>query len=173
MPTLMQKIRLVLRGWNRRRKEGAAGREQEFLARNTGWVKPVAQPAATRAISSRPSIDIDIEGLTVAFLDDSGQIAHYLDTESGEVVDVRGGAALAPPRFLRVPGRTEGSEADDRRVFTSSLEPQQQKRLAASLQSAEEFRQALSADRALERGWYNFKNDRAIETIERWLRESM
>ncbi len=173
MPTLMQKIRLIWRVWNRRRKEDAVGREQEFLARNSGWVKPVATPVAKSVpVRSSAGIDVDIEGLTVAFLDDSGQIAHYLDTESGEVVDVRGGAALTPPRFRRVPARTPVSDEADRRAFTAALEPPQRQRLDAAVQSPEEFRQALSLDRALERGWYNFKNDRAIEAIERWLRQS-
>jgi hypothetical protein len=36
--------------------------------------------------------------------------------------------------------------------------------------SAEEFRRALSGDRAMERAWYNFKNDRAIAAIEQWLK---
>jgi hypothetical protein len=36
-----------------------------------------------------------MEGLAVAFLDDSGRIAYYLDTETGEVVDVRDGTTLA------------------------------------------------------------------------------
>jgi hypothetical protein len=173
MPTLMQKIRLAFRGWNRRRKEDAAGREQEFLARNTGWVKPPVQVATKAPVLASSSAEIDVEGLTVAFLDDSGRIAHYLDTENGEVLDVRDGAALEPPRFRRVPGRTAKSEAADRHAFTASLESPQRERLAAASQSAEEFRKALSADRALEKGWYNFKNDRAIETIEKWLRESV
>ncbi|MEO6259082.1 MAG: hypothetical protein ABIP63_01985 [Thermoanaerobaculia bacterium] len=174
MPTLMQKIRLIWRGWNRRRKEDAAGREQEFLARSSGWGKPVVVTPVEKPVPLRSSagIDVDIEGLTVAFLDDSGQIAHYLDTESGEVVDVRGGAALALPRFRRVPARTPVSDEADRRAFTVALEPPQRQRLETAVQSPEEFRQALSLDRALERGWYNFKNDRAIEAIERWLRES-
>lgn len=171
MPTLMQKIRLGLKGWNRRRKEDAARQEQEFLTRSTGWVKPpTTQAAPARSVAARPGVEIDVEGLTVAFLDDSGQIAHYLDTESGEVVDVRGGPELEAPRFRRVPGRTPGSEAEDRRAFTESLGSPHRERLATTVQSAEAFRQALSLDRALERSWYNFKNDRAIEAIERWLR---
>ena len=171
MPTLMQKIRLGLKGWNRRRKENAARQEQDFLTRNTGWVKPAANPPApAKTLAPRPGVEIDVEGLTVAFLDDSGQIAHYLDTESGEVVDVRGGAELEAPRFRRVPGRTAVSEAEDRRAFSASLESPAREHLFAALQSAETFRQALSMDRALERGWYNFKNDRAIEAIEHWLR---
>ena len=100
----------------------------------------------------------------VAFLDDSGRIAYYLDTESGEVVDVRDAAALAPPRYRRVPARSEQSDAADRRAFAMKHQA-----LLSSVGSAENFRSALSKDRALERAWYNFKNDRAIAAINAWL----
>src|SRR5258706_13021529 len=82
MPTLMQKIRLVFRGWQRRREE----REKEFLTRNAGWG---TAPAAAAPPSRERSFAVDIEGLTVAYLDDSGQLAHFLDTEDGEIVDLR------------------------------------------------------------------------------------
>ena len=158
MPTLMQKIRLAIRGWSRRREEA----EKEFLARNT-WSVGRSQPPAPEAGAATHAIDT--EGLTVAYLDDSGRIAYYLDTESGEVVDVRDGSALAPPRYRRVPARSEQTDAEDRRAFAASHEA-----LAQSVGSAEEFRRALSGDRALERAWYNFKNDRAIAAIEEWLK---
>jgi hypothetical protein len=44
-------------------------------------------------------------------------------------------------------------------------------RLGASIGLPEAFRRALANDRALERAWYNFKNDRAIAAIETWLRQ--
>jgi hypothetical protein len=160
MPTLMQKIRLAIRGWSRRREEA----EKEFLAKNV-WGPASAGPEAGRLKPAATQTPNDTEGLTVAYLDESGRIDYYLDTESGEVVDVRDGTALAPPRYRRVPARSEQSEADDRRAFAESHEA-----LAQSLGSAEEFRRTLSGDRALERAWYNFKNDRAIAAIEEWLR---
>jgi hypothetical protein len=111
-----------------------------------------------------------MEGLTVAYLDDSGRIAYFLDTESGDVVDVRDGAALPEPRYRRVPSRSTQSEADDRRAFVASLEPSRPRdSLARSITSVEDFRRALAADRALERAWFSFKNDRAIAAIEQWL----
>src|SRR6266550_3704705 len=99
MPTLFQKIRLAIRGWNRRREEA----NQAFVARST-WTPPNVGRA-----SARPSdqANIDMEGLAVAFLDDSGRIAYYLDTETGDVAEVRDGTALAPPRYRRVPVRSE------------------------------------------------------------------
>jgi hypothetical protein len=161
MPTLMQKIRLAIRGWSRRREEA----EKEFLAKNA-WGPVSAGPDDGRLKpAATPKTAIDTEGLTVAYLDESGRIAYYLDTETGEVVEMRDSSALAAPRYRRVPARSEQSEADDRRAFGAS-----HKTLAQSLGSAEDFRRAVSRDRAIERAWYNFKNDRAIAAIEEWLR---
>jgi hypothetical protein len=151
MPTLMQKIKLAFRGWNRRREEA----EQEFLQRNT-WQPPTVGQAS----ASPEKTNIDREGLVVAYLDDSGRIDYYLDTESGDVVDVRDGSALAPPRYRRVPVRTAASDAEDRRAFVAAH---------PELAQAREFREALSKNRTLERAWYNFRNDRAIAAIEAWL----
>jgi len=156
----MQKIRLAIRGWSRRREEA----EKEFLAKNV-WGPASAGPEADRLKPVATQTPVDTDGLTVAYLDDSGRIAYYLDTETGEVVEVRDGSALAPPRYRRVPARSEQTDAEDRRAFAAEHET-----LAGSVGSAEEFRRALAGDRALERAWYNFKNDRAIAAIEAWLK---
>jgi hypothetical protein len=155
MPTLMQKIKLAIRGWNRRREEA----NQAFVQRGTDWAPPArTDPSLTLGVTPT----IDMEGLTVAFLDDSGRIAYYLDTETGDVLDVRDGATLAPPRYRRVPARSAESDAADQRAFVA-MHPE--------LASAGDFRRELSKNRALERAWYNFKNDRAIAAIEEWLRK--
>src|SRR5437660_12475600 len=100
MPTFLQKLKLAFRGWARRREES----QRDFLAKNTGWGAATAKtPAAVTAQGSA----IDLEGLQVAFLDESGQIVYYLDTESGDVADVRDGRIMPNPRFRRVPRRNE------------------------------------------------------------------
>jgi len=99
----MQKIRLAFRGWSRRREE----RDQQFLEQNLGWGKPAPTPAPRAA---RPAPTYDLEGLQCAYLDDSGVIAYYLDTQSGEVMEIRDGTMLAPPRFRRVPPRSAATE---------------------------------------------------------------
>jgi hypothetical protein len=173
MPTFMQKIRLALKGWSRRREE----RQREFVARNASWgdaaVKP-APPARSGAVAAAPpGVEIDMEGLAVAFLDDSGRIAYYLDITCGEVCDVRDGAALAEPRYRRIPTRSDASETADRRAFIVALDDARQRAaLVPHAGSREEFRRAVAGDRALERAWYSFKNDRAIAAVETWLRES-
>jgi hypothetical protein len=168
MPTLMQKIRLVFRGWQRRREE----REKEFLTRNAGWG---ATPAATVAPPAKArSFAIDTEGLTVAYLDDSGQLAHFLDTEDGEIVDLRVAELsthpeLVAPRYRRVPSRSEKSEAEDRRAFIASLDASSTRDALARSIDSDSFRSVLASDRTIERAWYNFRNDRAIAAIEAWL----
>jgi hypothetical protein len=162
----MQKIRLAFRGWQRRREES----EKEFLTRNSSWgaaapVAVAAAPAKTRTFA------IDMEGLTVAYLDDSGQLAHFLDTSDGEIVDVRvaESSTYPEPRYRRIPSRDANADAEDRRAFIASLDPSSARDALARSSDADSFRRALSADRTLERGWYNFRNDRAIAAIEAWL----
>jgi len=170
MPTFMQKIRLALKGWSRRREEA----QKAFVAQNSGWGN--AQPAATtpaarpQAAASRALV-IDLDGLVVAFLDDSGVIAYYLDSESGDVVDVRDGAAYAAPRYRRVPPRSEASDAADRRAFVETRDPGlSREALARAASSRDDFRRALGEDRSLERAFFSFKNDRVLRAVEEWLR---
>ena len=164
----MQKVRLAFRGWQRHREE----REKEFLTRNASWGTPApiaaAAPAKTRAFA------IDMEGLTVAYLDDSGQLAHFLDTSDGEIVDVRiaEAAMYADPRYRRIPSRNPDADAVDRSAFIASLDASPARDALARSADADSFRRALSADRTIERAWYNFRNDRAIAAIEAWLAQT-
>jgi hypothetical protein len=161
----MQKIRLYFRGRQRRREE----REKEFLRRNTSW--GAAAPVAAAVSSKTHTFDIDMEGLTVAYLDDSGQLAHFLDTSDGEIVDVRvaESASYVEPRYRRIPSRNPNADPEDRRAFMASLDASPSRDALARSSDADSFRRALSADRTLERAWYNFRNDRAIAAIEAWL----
>jgi hypothetical protein len=164
----MQKIRLVIRGWQRRREE----HDKEFLARNAAW--GVAPSAVAPAPVKSRSFAVDTEGLTVAYLDDSGRLAHFLDIESGDILDL--GAEeldthpeMNDPSYRRIPSRSEKSEVEDRRAFISSLGPSPARDALARSADAEMFRRALASNRTIERAWYNFRNDRAIAAIEAWL----
>jgi hypothetical protein len=161
----MQKIRLAFRGWQRRREES----EKEFLTRNASWT--AATPVAVTAPTKARTFAIDMEGLTVAYLDDSGQLAHFLDTSDGEIVDVRitESATYPEPRYRRIPSRSANADAEDRRAFIASLDASPSRDALARSSDADSFRRALSANRTLERAWYNFRNDRAIAAIEAWL----
>jgi hypothetical protein len=165
----MQKIRLVFRGWKRRREE----REKEFLTRNAAWGAAAPSVTKTEPVKTR-AFTIDTEGLTVAYLDDSGQLAHFLNAEDGDIVDlpaaeVSAHPELREPRYRRVPARSEKSELEDRRAFIASLDPSPARDALTRCADATAFRRALASNRTIERAWYNFRNDRAIAAIEAWL----
>ena len=163
----MQKIRLVLRGWSRRREE----RETEFLQRNVGWgnISGAPPPSAAPAdvVAGPPLKAIDIEGLQAAYLDGSGLIAYYLDAESGEVMERRDETPVDATRYKRVPAR--GSEDADRRAFIETLEPSQTRQELMKNVASANFRSVLASDRATERAWFNFRNARATAAIKAWL----
>jgi hypothetical protein len=170
MPTLMQKIRLALRVWKRRREEA----DRAFVAKNTGWATPAAAPSAApaRTLPKTEVSAVDLDGLQVAYLDDSGQIDYYLDSNSGDVVEVRDSARgdAMPGSFRRVPRRSQESEREDRKAFLATIESAAIRgKLGAVVHDAAAFRKALAEDRSAERSWYNFKNDRANAAIETWL----
>src|SRR5687767_2363454 len=115
---------------------------------------------------------LDYDGLQVAYL--GVALAHYLDLETGDIVDVP--LEAEPPgdadRFLRIPTRTPESEANDRRMFVASLEnAAQRERLSTAVDDARAFRNILSEDRLVERAFFNFKNAQASQAVEDWLRE--
>ena len=160
--SFFQKIRLMLRGRARRREV----RDQEFLQRNVSWVAPAPKPAEKRVATAA----IDTEGLQVAFLDDSGRIAYYLDTLTGEIVESRDGeATMDGARYKRVPRRSVESEAADRQTFIASLEPSAMRDRLALAADGVAFRRILSDDRSVERAWYVHKNDAATAAIAAWL----
>lgn len=151
----MQKLRLAWSGWQRRREDA----DRDFLAKNASWGATSPAPAPSRAAGPA----VDLEGLQCAYLDDSGRIAYYLDTETGDVVDVHDGRPLALPRYRPVPRRSEASDAADRRAFV------EKQGLRIGHADAAEFRAAIAKDRSVERAWYNFKNERATKAIAEWL----
>ena len=115
---------------------------------------------------------VDLDGLQVAYL--GVALAHYLDVETGDIVDLPLDAA--PPgeesRFRRIPTRTEESEEEDRRLFVQKMELSvMREHLAHTVEDARAFRRLLSDDRRVERSFFNFKNDQATKAIEAWLEE--
>ncbi|HYK05688.1 MAG TPA: hypothetical protein VE974_28320 [Thermoanaerobaculia bacterium] len=113
---------------------------------------------------------LDLDGLQVAYL--GVALAHYLDLETGDIIDQP--LDDPPPgeesRFLRVPARTEETEAEDRRLFLPLVKIHAvREQLAAAVDDPHTFRQILHEDRLVERSFFNFKNDRATKAIEEWL----
>jgi hypothetical protein len=155
----MQRIRLWWRGSQRRRDE----KQRDFLERNASWTAqaPSQEPAASPEPAAASQSHVDREGLQAGYLDRSGVFHYYLDKETGEVVESR--EELTDLRYARVPTQ---SDEDDQRAFLRTLTLPQR----ARFQKVASFREALAEDRALEKAWYNFKNDRATKAIEEWLK---
>jgi hypothetical protein len=117
---------------------------------------------------------LDLDGLQVAYL--GVALAHYLDVETGDIIDLPLDAEApgSPERFRRIPTRTAESEAEDRRLFTETLQGElasYRAPLAAAADDHHAFRQILTQDRRVERSFFNFKNDRATRAMEEWARE--
>src|SRR5947207_8888556 len=129
----MQKLRLAWRGWARRREEA----EREFVAKNASWAAPSQQPLTPAPLPASGARGVDVEGLQVAYLDDSGRINYYLDTENGEVVEARDGETYSEPRYRRVPRRSSSSDAADRREFVATIDSPTKVRLKAAKHPAD------------------------------------
>ena len=120
-------------------------------------------------------MSLDYDGLQVAYL--GVALAHYLDVETGDILDVPLDAEPPgdPARFRRIPTRTPDSEDEDRRLFVAALDKGEfaamRGELANAVDDHQAFRRILSADRRVERAFFNFKNDQATRAIEAWLAE--
>src|SRR6187549_4210688 len=105
---------------------------------------------------------LDLDGLQVAYL--GVALAHYLDLETGDIVDLPLDAE-APgedDRFLRIPTRTPESETEDRRLFVETMPPSAMRdQLESTIDDWNAFRHVLLEDRKTERHFFNFKNDQA------------
>lgn len=115
---------------------------------------------------------LDRDGLQVAWL--GVALAHYLDLESGDILDLPLDAPAPGPgeRYRKIPTRTAESETEDRRLFVEGLEfSVLRDHLARAIDDASAFRRALAEDRRTERAFFNFKNDQATRAIEEWVKE--
>jgi hypothetical protein len=166
--TFFQKLQVAFRGWSRRREEEEKKRNEEFLARNASW-GPSPPSASAHLRTKAPVAEVDLDGLQVAYLDDSGRIEYYLDLQTGEVMEMRD---TPPPsdrdRFRRVPQR--GADSEERRAFVETLEESRVKEFLKANVDTADWRKILATDRNVERAWYNFRNARATSAIASWLR---
>ena len=113
---------------------------------------------------------LDLEGLQVAYL--GVALAHYLDLETGDIVDLPLDAEApgTAERFLRIPTRTPESELEDRRLYVEQMPPSAMRdQLARAVENWNAFRTVLAEDRKTERSFFNFKNDQATRAIAAWL----
>ena len=101
-------------------------------------------------------------------------LAHYLDLETGDILDIPLDDAPPgdPSRFLRIPTRTPESEAEDRRLFVEKVQdPATRNELAQFIDDPNAFRAALAEDLRVQRQFFNFKNDQATRAIRAWLEQ--
>jgi GrpB-like predicted nucleotidyltransferase (UPF0157 family) len=127
-------------------------------------------------------LDIDWEGLVVAFENRSHRITHFFDRATGDVVQVvperdatRHEALSADPRYAALPRDSGERSRGDLEAFTRHCEDDACRReLAAALGAADPvaaFRDALRANPKQEAHFFQFKEKRARERAVEWLKE--
>jgi hypothetical protein len=122
---------------------------------------------------------IDWEGLVVAFESRSGQITHFFDRGTGDVVQVlerdaaRHSAMSADPRYVAVPRDSGERSRGDLEEFVAMCDDAACRRDLSAALAAEDFvsayRSALLRHPKEEARFFQFKQRRARERAEQWL----
>ncbi len=126
-------------------------------------------------------LEIDWEGLVVAFENRSRQITHFFDRETGDVVQVlerdatRHAALSADLRYAALPlDEGERSRGDLADFAAHCADEKCRRELTAALSGADpsgDFRKALLRHPKEETHFFQFKEKRARERAVEWLRE--
>lgn len=126
-----------------------------------------------------PHLELDWEGLVVAFESRSGQITHFFDRETGDVVQVlerdaeRHAAMAADPRYAALPRDSGERSRGDLEDFVATCEEAGCRRdLSAALAETNPvaaYRAALLLHPKEEARFFQFKQRRARERAEQWL----
>ena len=125
-------------------------------------------------------MNIDWEGIVVAFESRSQLITHFFDRESGEVVQVvkerdprKHDELTASSSFIALPKDQGERGLGEIELFLSELENERLvERLRKTLSDGDpelSFREALRADGREESKFFQFKQRRARERAEAWL----
>jgi hypothetical protein len=125
-------------------------------------------------------MELDWEGLTVAFAARSKLMNHFLDRTSGEVhAHLNGSAELREAllheksgRFLRIPKSTPDVDAARCRAFApgmKSLAAREKALAALEAGGPKGFREALIASPEDENAWFVFRDRRVREELKTWL----
>lgn len=127
-------------------------------------------------------LDVDWEGLAVAFESRSRQITHFFDRETGEVVQVlerdaeRHAAMSADPRYTALPRDSGERSRGDQEEFAAACEDAACRRDLAAALGAEDpvpaYRSALLRHPKEEAKFFRFKERRARERAREWLTAS-
>jgi hypothetical protein len=125
-------------------------------------------------------VDLDWEGLTVAFAARSKLMNHFLDRATGEVhahlngsLELRGALLHEKAgRYLRIPKSTPDVDAERCRAFAPKIESEEVRRKALAALDAEgvnAFREALIPSANDEAAWFVFRDRRVREELKAWL----
>ncbi len=124
-------------------------------------------------------LEVDWEGLVVAFESRSRRITHFFDRSTGDVVQVlekdaaRHSAMGTDPRYAALPRDSGERSRGDLEDFAASCEDAGCRRdLSAALASgdfASAYRNALMRHPKEEARFFQFKQRRARERAEEWL----
>lgn len=126
-------------------------------------------------------MNVDWDGLVVAFESRSLLITHFFDRETGDVSQCvrdreprRHEELTASPRFLALPKDQGERGLGEMELFLAEVEsPRLADRLRAALASPDpalSFREALQTDAREEAKFFQFKHRRAVARAEAWLR---
>ena len=126
-------------------------------------------------------MDLDWEGLSVAFAARSKQMNHFLDRQTGEVVahlngspELRGALELERQgRYLRIPKSTPETDTRRAREFAPSMRSAAVRAKALEKLEAEgvnAFREALMASADDEKAWFVYRDRVVREELKEWLR---
>jgi hypothetical protein len=126
-----------------------------------------------------PPLELDWEGLVVAFESRSRQITHFFDRQSGDVVQVlerdaaRHSAMSSDPRYVAVPRDSGERSRGDLEEFAAQCEDAECRRdLSSALavpDSVAAYRNALLRHPREEARFFQFKQRRARDRAEQWL----
>jgi len=124
-------------------------------------------------------LELDWEGLVVAFESRSRQITHFFDRQSGDVVQVlerdaaRHSAMSSDPRYVAVPRDSGERSRGDLEEFAAQCADAECRRDLSSALAAPDFaaayRSALLRHPREEARFFQFKQRRARERAEQWL----
>ncbi len=125
-------------------------------------------------------MDLDWEGLTVAFAARSKLMNHFLDRASGDVhAHLNGSPELREAllhersgRYLRIPKSTPDVDAVRCRQFAPSMKSESAREEALAALGADgpnAFREALIASPEDEKAWFVFRDRRVREELRVWL----
>ena len=125
-------------------------------------------------------MDLDWEGLTVAFAARSKLMNHFLDRASGEVhAHLNGSPELREAllhersgRWLRIPKSTPDVDAARCRAFAPGMKIESVRAKAVAALDADgpnAFREALIASPEDEKAWFVFRDRRVRAELKAWL----